>query len=88
VVLKPSQEEAFFVMQQLNIGGKDVLTFYDSGANTHLVEGELAESVGFTVLQANCVPIGVIGGGKIWSEYGQYACILGPDANQQFHELE
>jgi hypothetical protein len=30
----------------------------------------------------------VIGGGDIWTEYGVYSCILGPDANSQFHELE
>lgn len=87
-VVRPSREEAFFVMQQLNIGGESVLTFYDSGANTHLVEGELAEKVGFTVLDDRCVPISVIGGGQIWTEYGQYACILGPDTNNQYHELE
>jgi hypothetical protein len=30
----------------------------------------------------------VIGGGDICTEYGVYSCILGPDANSQFHELE
>jgi hypothetical protein len=30
----------------------------------------------------------VIGGGDIWTEYGVYSCILGPDANSQYHELE
>jgi len=87
-IIRPSKEESFYIMQQLCIGGESVLTFYDSGSNTHLVEGELAEKIGFTVLDDRCVPIGVVGGGRIWSEYGQYSCILGPDCDNRFHELE
>jgi hypothetical protein len=87
-VLKPSSESAFFVMQLLNIGGETVLTFYDSGANTHLVEGELAEKIGFTVLSDMCTQIGVVGGGSVWTDYGQYACVLGPDTNGVCHEIE
>ena len=87
-IVVPSKEQPFFVMQQLRIGGEDVLTFYDSGANIHLVEGSLAERVGFTVLDDKCVSIGVVGGGQVWTEYGQYACILGPDANSQYHQVE
>ena len=49
-IIMPSKEESFFIMQQLRIGGEDVLTFFDSGAKVHLVEGSLAEKVGFTVL--------------------------------------
>ena len=87
-IIMPSKEESFFIMQQLRIGGEDVLTFFDSGANVHLVEGSLAEKVGFTVLDDRCVSIGVVGGGRIWTEYGQYACVLGPDANHVYHQIE
>ena len=66
-IVKPSKEQPFFVMQQLRIGGEDVLTFYDSGANVHLVEGALAERVGFTVVDNKCISIGVVGGGQVWS---------------------
>jgi hypothetical protein len=75
-------------MQQLRIGGEDALTFFDSGANIHLVEGSFAERVGFTVLDDRCVSIGVVGGARIWTEYGQYACVLGSDANQLYHQIE
>jgi hypothetical protein len=88
VVIKPSKEEAFFVMQQLSIGGEDVLTFYDSGANIHLVEGELDERAGFTVIDDRCVSIGVVGGCQVWSEFGQYACVLGPDTDKKYHQVE
>ena len=88
MIVRPSKEDAFYVMQWLKIGGEDVLTFCDSGANTHLVEGELAEKVGFTVLSDRCVSVGTVGGGEVWSDYGQYACILGPDCECVSHELE
>ena len=84
-IVTPSKEQPFFVMQQLRIGGEDVLTFYDSGANVHLVEDSLAERVGFTVLDNKCVSISVVGGGQVWSEYGQYTCVLGP---VQYHQIE
>ena len=87
-IIMPSKEKPFFVMQRLNMGGEEVLTFYDSGANIHLVEGSIAEKVGFKVLDNKCVSIGVVGGGQVWTEYGQYTCILGPDANSQYHQIE
>jgi hypothetical protein len=87
-IIMPAKEESFFIMQQLRINGEDVLTFFYTGANAHLVEGSLAEKAGFTVLDDRCVSIGVVGGSKIWSEYGQYACVLGPDCNGQFHHIE
>ena len=87
-IILPSKEESFFIMQQLRIGGENVLTFFDSGANVHLVEGSLAERVRFKVLDDKCISIGMVGGGRIWTEYGQYTCILGPDANQQYHQIE
>lgn len=87
-ILLPSKEDSCFIMQQLRIGGEDVLTFFDSGANVNLVEGSLAERVGFTVLDDKCVSIGVAGGSRVWTEYGLYACILGPDANNTSHQIE
>lgn len=87
-IVTPSKEDSCFIMQQLRIGGEEVLTFFDSGANVNLVEGSLAERVGFTVLDDRCVSIGVAGGSRIWTEYGLYACILGPDANNTSHQIE
>ena len=87
-IVKPSKEEAFYIMQQLCIKGEDVLAFFDSGSNAHLVEGDLAERVGFPVLDDRCIQIGVVGGGEIWSDYGQYLCHLGPDVRGRHHEIE
>ena len=45
-IIMPSKKKPFFVMQRLNIGGEEVLTFYDSGANIHLVEGRFLSCSG------------------------------------------
>jgi hypothetical protein len=77
-VVRRSKEESFYIMQQLCIAGESVLSFFESGSNTHLVDGELAERAGFKVLDDTCTRIGVIGGGSIWTEYGIYSCVIGP----------
>jgi hypothetical protein len=87
-VIKKSSEESFYVMQILNIANEPVLTFFDTGSNAHLVDGAFAERAGFQVLDDSCTRIGVIGGEYIWSEYGVYSCILGPDVNDRYHEVE
>jgi Pao retrotransposon peptidase len=87
-VIKKSTEESFYVMQMLCIASEPVLTFYDTGSNAHLVDGAFAERAGFQVLDDSCTRIGVIGGDHIWSEYGVYSCILGPDADNRYHEIE
>jgi hypothetical protein len=87
-VVRHSKEESFYTMQQLCITGKSVLSFYDSGSNAHLVDGDLAERAGFRVVDNTCTRISVIGRGDIWTKYGVYSCVLGPEANSQFHKLE
>ena len=39
-----SSEHSVFLMQRLRIGKSECLTFFDSGANTHLIEKTLAEN--------------------------------------------
>jgi hypothetical protein len=87
-VVKKSDQESFYIMQLLHIANEPVLTFYDTGSNAHLVDGALAERARFQVLDDSCTRIGVIGGEYIWSEYGVYSCILGPDVDNRYHEVE
>jgi hypothetical protein len=61
-IVTPSSETAFYVMQTLNICNKPCLTFYDSGANTHLVQARLAEEAGFLLLSRNSIVFRVAGG--------------------------
>ena len=86
-IIQESTQDAFYTMQILNLRGQDVLTFYDSGANSHLINGSLAEDIGLKVLKEDGVNIQVVGGQKIWSNYGTYALTLGPTEDKLFHQL-
>ena len=87
-VNRTSMEVAFYAMQTVRIRNQDVLMFYDSGSNAHLIEGTLAEQLRLDVLASECVPVGALGGKTSWSEFGAYTVTLGPDMNGECHELE
>ena len=87
-VNRTSMEVAFYAMQTVRIRNQDVLMFYDSGSNSHLIEGTLAEQLRLDVLASECVPVGALGGKTSWSEFGAYTVTLGPDMNGECHELE
>jgi hypothetical protein len=87
VVSTPS-ECACYVMQQLNIAGQRVLAFYDSGANSNIVEYDLARDAGFHQIGFQTVSFNVAGGGSVRSSYGQFSAILGPDVNGNIHDIE
>ena len=86
-VVEESPHDAFYVMQTLNLRGQDVLTFYDSGANHHMIKGEIAEDVDLKVVTDKPVNVGVVGGGSVWTSYGTYALSLGPTQNGFFHNI-
>lgn len=86
-IIQESTQDAFYIMQILNLRGQDVLTFFDSGANSHLIDGSLAEDIDLKVLKEDGVNIQVVGGQKIWSNYGTYALTLGPTEDEFFHQL-
>jgi hypothetical protein len=87
-IVATSDQCACYIMQHLNIAGERVLTFYDSGANNNIVEYRLARDAEFHQIGRNPVSFNVAGGGSIRSDYSQYAAILGPDVNGDFHDVE
>jgi hypothetical protein len=86
-VIRQSNEAAFYVMQTLRIHSMNVLTFYDSSANGNLICGEVADKSGLTVLDSCPAVVTVMGGGTVDTGFGLYSCMLGPDADGQYHEL-
>jgi hypothetical protein len=87
-IIRQSNDAAFCVMQTLRIHSTNVLTFYDSGANGNLICGEVADRSGLTVLDSRSAVVTVMGGGTVDTGFGLYSCMLGPDADGQYHELE
>lgn len=87
LIVCEKKEECIYIMQVLDIRGEECLAFYDRGANEHLIDGELAEKANLKVLNPKNQAIGVVGGGRIWTNYGQYCVRLGPTPEGKFHEM-
>jgi hypothetical protein len=87
-VVSTQSQCACYVMQQLNITGRRVLAFYDSGANSNIVEYDLARDAGFHQIGFQTVSFNVAGGGSVRSSYRQFSAILGPDVNGNIHDIE
>ena len=80
-------EDSFYVMQMLQLKDEDCLTFYDRGANQHLISGELAEKIHAKVVSDRPGKLGIVGGGQIWTEYGKYKMMIGPTTVGEYHEI-
>ena len=74
-------------MQNLRIGNSDCLTFFDSGANAHLIDGQLVEKEKLKLISNNSTALGVIGGGSVVTEYGNFRFNLGPGEDRIYHEI-
>ena len=85
---RTSSDTAFYGMQTLRIKNKEVLVFYDSGSNGHLIESQTAELLDLDVLSCETVSIGGLGRKGTWTNYGKYTIILGLDAFGECHELD
>ena len=73
-------------MQNLRIENSDSLTFFDSGANANLIHGQLAEKEGLQLIYSNSTVLGVMGGGSIMTEYGNFRFNLGPGEYKNDHK--
>ena len=81
-------EDAVYLLQYLRIGNRDLLIFFDNGANQHLVNGEIAEELMFEVISQKPINVGVAGGGSVSTQYGSYAVGIGPDDDGYYHRIQ
>ena len=86
-LLREPSEDCVYVFQLLNIGSKDALCFYDTGASGNLVKGEFAETSSFKTIDPENQRISGISNMSMWTNYGVYSCSLGPDNSGNFWEL-
>ena len=80
-------ESSIYLMQNLRIGNSNYLTFFDSGANSHLIDGQLAEKESLHLISSNPTDLGVFGGGSIMTEHGNFRFNLGPGEDKNYHEI-
>ena len=74
-------------MQNLRIGNSDCLTFFDSRENAHLIDGQLAEREKLQLISSKSTAFGVIGGGSVMTEYGNFRFNLGPGEDEKYHKI-
>ena len=74
-------------MQNLRVGDSNCLTFFDSGANAHLIDGQMARQEDLQLISNKSVALGIIGGGSIRTEYGSFRFNLGPGEGGKYHEI-
>lgn len=84
---EPSCDSPLYVLQTVNIGGKEVILMYDSGAGGEVCTTELAESLKLEVLDPQEQFIRVASGKVVPTGGCVYAATLGPDPNGHYHEI-
>ena len=87
LIKSESAQHAHYLMQILQIGESQILAFFDSGANSHLIRRDVALRENLEKYSDTPTRITVVGGGTVCSEYGSFNFCLGPDQENRFHEL-
>ena len=82
-----SAENSIYLMQNLRVGDSNCLTFFDSGANAHLIDGRMARQEDLQLISNKSIALGIIGGGSIRTEYGSFRFNLGPGEDGKYHEI-
>ena len=63
------------------------MLFFDTGANSHLIDGNLALKEGLQTISSERTRLGLIAGGQVESEFGKFRFNLGPGEDEKYHEI-
>ena len=74
-------------MQNLRVGDTNCLTVFDSGANAHLIDGQLSRHEELQLISSKSTALGVIGGGLIMTEYVSFRFNLGTREYGKYHKI-
>ena len=80
-------ESSIYLMQNWRIGNSDCLTFFDSRANAHLIDGQLAEKENLQLMSSRSTALGMIGGRSIMTVYSNFRFNLGPGEDKSYHKI-
>ena len=86
-ICSKSLENLIYLMQKIRVGDLNCLPFFESGANTHLIDGQLARLEELQLISNKAVALGVKGGGSIRTEYGSFQFNLGPGEDGKYHKI-
>ena len=65
----------------------NVWFFFDTGANSNLIDENLASKEGLQIISSECTRLGLIAGGQVESEFGKFRFNLGPGEDDKYHEI-
>ena len=71
-ICSETSKSSIYLMQNLWVGDSNCLTLFDSGANAHLKDGQLARQEELQLISSKSVALGIIGGGSIRTKYGSF----------------
>ena len=80
-------ENSSFILQNLKIGSSECLVFFDTGANSHMIDGNIASKEGLQTISIEQTRLRLIAGGQVESEFGKFRFNLGPGDNDKYHEI-
>ena len=86
-VLTQHTSPTIYITQWIQVGTSKCLCFFDTGADIHMVDGEMAEKEGLEVVSKVQTTLKVVGGKELDTDYGKYKLNLGPTPEQKFQEL-
>ena len=79
-------ENSIYILQNIKLGNSECLVFFDTGANSHLIDGNLASKEGLQLISCERTKLGLIAGGQVESEFGRFRFNLGP-GEEKYHEI-
>ena len=80
-------ENSSYILQNIKLGKSECLIFFDTGANSHLIDGHLASKEGLQAISSERTRLGLIAGGQVESEFGKFRFNLGPGEDDKYHEI-
>ena len=61
-----------YILQNIKLGKSESLIFFDTGANSHLIDGNLASKEGLQAISSKRTRLGLIAGGQVESEFEKF----------------
>ena len=86
-IIPQSGDDTTFILQFIMLGDQSCMTFYDTGADFHLIKGEIAEKAGLKIVSDRPTMVGHLGGGAMWTSYGIYTVNLGPTVDGHYFQV-
>ena len=80
-------ENSSYILQNIKIGNSECLVFFDTGANSHVIDGNIALKEGLQAISSERTRLGLIAGGQVKSEFGTFRFNLGTGDDDKYHEI-